>query len=137
MNRKIENNIEGNIESSGDFNSNVEKGIKEPEEKDNSNIEDSYISPKDDFEALGISANANEQEIKKAYRNMAKAYHPDKNPGNKKTEERFKRGQEAYENIMRNLGDRRTQEELIEEKRREKIEDIIKKCTLMVTVRRE
>ena len=51
----------------------------------------------DDFYAtLGIQKNATEDEIKKAYRNLAFKYHPDKNPGDKSAEENFKKINEAY-----------------------------------------
>lgn len=49
------------------------------------------------YERLNISANASEIEIKRAYRELAKKYHPDKNPGNKEAEEKFKEISEAYE----------------------------------------
>jgi len=53
---------------------------------------------KDDFYAiLGVSRNAKDADIKKAYRRLARKTHPDVNPGDKKAEERFKRIQEAYD----------------------------------------
>ena len=52
---------------------------------------------RDYYEALGISKNASQDEIKKAYRKLAKKYHPDANPGKKEAEERFKSISEAYE----------------------------------------
>jgi molecular chaperone DnaJ len=52
---------------------------------------------RDCYEILGISRNASEEEIKKAYRRMALQYHPDRNPDNKDAEERFKEAAEAYE----------------------------------------
>jgi molecular chaperone DnaJ len=52
---------------------------------------------RDYYETLGISKNANEAEIKKAYRNLAKKYHPDVNPNDKTAEKNFKEVNEAYE----------------------------------------
>ena len=51
----------------------------------------------DYYDILGISKGATESEIKKAYRKMALKYHPDKNPGNKEAEDKFKKAAEAYE----------------------------------------
>jgi len=51
---------------------------------------------KDYYEALGLSKNATEAEIKKAYRKLALKFHPDKNQGDKTAEERFKEITEAY-----------------------------------------
>ena len=52
---------------------------------------------KDYYEILGITKSATETEIKKAYRKKAVQYHPDKNPGDKEAEEKFKEAAEAYE----------------------------------------
>src|ERR1044071_8934327 len=52
---------------------------------------------RDFYEVLGVGRNATEAEIKKAYRQMALKYHPDKNPGNKEAEEKFKEAASAYE----------------------------------------
>jgi len=55
------------------------------------------MAKKDFYEILGVPRNADEAEIKKAYRKMALKYHPDKNPGDKASEEKFKEAAEAYE----------------------------------------
>lgn len=52
---------------------------------------------RDYYEVLGIAKGASAEEIKKAYRKMAIQYHPDKNPGDKASEEKFKEVSEAYE----------------------------------------
>lgn len=52
---------------------------------------------RDYYEVLGVDKNASADEIKKAYRKMAIKYHPDKNPGDKEAEEKFKEAAEAYE----------------------------------------
>src|SRR3989442_11014238 len=52
---------------------------------------------RDYYEALGVSRDAAPDQIKKAYRKLARKFHPDLNPGNKASEERFKEINEAYE----------------------------------------
>lgn len=52
---------------------------------------------KDYYKVLGVDRQADEKEIKRAYRKLAVQYHPDKNPGDKRAEERFKEINEAYE----------------------------------------
>ena len=55
------------------------------------------MAKSDYYELLGINKNATEDEIKKSYRKLAVKYHPDKNPGNKTAEDKFKEISEAYE----------------------------------------
>ena len=55
------------------------------------------MSKRDYYEVLGVSKDASESEIKKAYRQMALKFHPDKNPDNKEAEEKFKEAAESYE----------------------------------------
>ena len=55
------------------------------------------MEKRDYYEVLGVSKNATKDEVKKAYRKMAIKYHPDKNPGNKQAEDKFKEAAEAYE----------------------------------------
>ena len=51
---------------------------------------------RDYYEVLGVSKTATDAEIKKAFRQQAKKYHPDIHPGDKECEEKFKEAQEAY-----------------------------------------
>jgi molecular chaperone DnaJ len=55
------------------------------------------MAKRDFYEILGISKNASDDEIKKAYRKQAIKYHPDKNPDDKSAEDKFKEAAEAYE----------------------------------------
>jgi len=55
------------------------------------------MEDKDYYKILGVSRNASEEEIKKSYRRVAMQYHPDRNPGDKEAEEKFKIASEAYE----------------------------------------
>lgn len=57
------------------------------------------MAKRDFYEILGVSTSASPEEIKKAYRKIAIKYHPDKNPDNPKSEEKFKEAAEAYEII--------------------------------------
>ncbi len=55
------------------------------------------MSKRDFYEILGIGKTASEDEIKKAYRRLAMKHHPDRNPGDKRSEDRFKEATEAYQ----------------------------------------
>ena len=54
------------------------------------------MAKRDDYDVLGINKTANTEEIKSAYRKLSVKYHPDKNPGNKSAEDKFKEASEAY-----------------------------------------
>ncbi|MEO7445937.1 MAG: molecular chaperone DnaJ [Ferruginibacter sp.] len=62
---------------------------------------------RDYYEVLGVSKNASADEIKKAYRKVAMQHHPDRNPGDKQSEDKFKEAAEAYEIL--NDGDKKAQ----------------------------
>ena len=51
---------------------------------------------KDYYEVLGVDKKATDQDLKKAFRSLARKYHPDKNPDDEEAESRFKEVQEAY-----------------------------------------
>ena len=55
------------------------------------------MAKRDYYEVLGVTKNASKEELKKAYRKQAMQYHPDRNPDDKKAEEKFKEAAEAYE----------------------------------------
>src|SRR5688572_26268128 len=55
------------------------------------------MSKKDFYSVLGVARGASPEELKKAYRKLAMQHHPDKNPGDKKAEEKFKEINEAYQ----------------------------------------
>ncbi len=55
--------------------------------------------PEDPYRTLDVSKDASDAEIKRAYRKLARQYHPDRNPGDAAAEERFKAIQSAYESI--------------------------------------
>ncbi|MBD3334391.1 MAG: DnaJ domain-containing protein, partial [Candidatus Eisenbacteria bacterium] len=68
------------------------------------------MAKRDFFEVLGVSRDASADEIKKAYRKQALKYHPDRNPGDKTAEEKFKEATEAYE-VLRDPEKRKVYEQ--------------------------
>ena len=55
------------------------------------------MAKRDYYEILGVPKNASKDDLKKSYRKLAMQYHPDRNPGDKESEEKFKEAAEAYE----------------------------------------
>ena len=64
------------------------------------------MAKRDYYEVLGVDKSASANDIKKAYRRLAMQYHPDKNPGNKEAEEKFKEAAEAY-SVLSDAANRR------------------------------
>ena len=54
------------------------------------------MAKRDFYDVLGVGKNASSDELKSAYRKLAVKYHPDKNPGDKTAEDKFKEASEAY-----------------------------------------
>ena len=59
------------------------------------------MAEKDYYEVLGVERSASEDDIKKAYRKLAIKYHPDKNPGDKEAEEKFKEINNSYKILLK------------------------------------
>lgn len=60
---------------------------------------------RDYYEVLGVDRNASDPDLKKAYRKLALNFHPDRNPGDREAEEKFKEAAEAYE-VLRDANKR-------------------------------
>lgn len=67
------------------------------------------------YKTLGLEQTATKEEIKKKYRKLAFQFHPDKNPNNKRSEEEFKKIQEAYENLSEDIKKAKHDNELQQE----------------------
>jgi DnaJ-class molecular chaperone len=83
------------------------------------------MAAKDYYKVLGVEKTAPEAEIKKAYKKLAFKYHPDKNPGDAKAEERFKEISEAY--AVLSDKQKREQDKLAQERRERDLRDVAKK----------
>src|ERR671910_3889436 len=57
------------------------------------------MAPRDYYDVLGVDRKASQDEVKKAYRELARKWHPDRNPDDPKAEERFKEIQQAYSTL--------------------------------------
>ena len=64
------------------------------------------MAKRDFYEILGVGKNADEKELKNAYRKLAKQFHPDANPGDKEAAKRFKQIQAAYD-VLKKAEERR------------------------------